>query len=159
MKNPPSSLFLAAAAALFALSLSSCDYLPDVKETPPKNWLVGSWILDRERTMEEFTKNTVDAESVAGKIATAALQKTVEAVLTPMDKVKYTFTETEYSEKAGSIDGKKRTYKIIGTPTNKQIKTQDDKGIINVYHQDGLNIWFYLRGQEKLKIYLRATNN
>jgi hypothetical protein len=116
--------------------------------------------MDREKTLEALNENTVGGkvEGLAGQLAAVAIQKSAEKLIQPMDNVKYTFTETQYSEKVGKYDGKTKGYEIIGRPGVNVIKTKDEDGIVNTYHLDGLNVWFNLRGQEKMKIYLRASN-
>lgn len=144
----------------FGLVLSGCDKLPlSIAEEKP-NFLLGTWILDREKTMEAFSENTMGGkpEGIAGQLAAAALQKSAEKLIQPLDNVKYTFTETQYSERIGKYEGKTKSYEIIARPSADVIKTRDEAGIVNVYHLDGLNVWYNLRGQEKLKIYLRASN-
>ncbi|MDF1814716.1 MAG: hypothetical protein P1V20_21095 [Verrucomicrobiales bacterium] len=146
-------------SALLPLLITGCDRLPDIETDTNRNFLLGTWIMDREKTMEALTESLIgERESLAGKMAAVAVQKTAEKLITPFDNVKYTFTETEYSEKVGNYDGQKKTYEIIARPGRNTIKTKDEDGIVNVYHLDGLNIWYHLRDQQKLKIYLRASN-
>ena len=147
-------------ATVCLIALSSCDNLPLPDVDTDRNFLVGTWIVDREKTMEVFGENMMGkaGDGIAGKLAATAIQKTAEKLITPLDNVKYTFTETEYSEKVAGYDGQTKTYEIIARPGPDVIKTKDEKGFVNQYHRDGLNIWYHLRGQENLKIYLRASN-
>lgn len=151
------SLMVLLAAVIF---ITGCDRLPLPEAEKEVNFLVGTWIVDRERTMEHLNETLVgeNAEGLASKIAAVAMQKTAEKLISPMDSIKYTFTDTEYSEKVGSYDGRTTTYEIIARPGIDTIKTKDAKGVVNEYHKEGLNIWFNLRGNEKMRVYLRASN-
>ncbi|MDF1752247.1 MAG: hypothetical protein P1U89_05650 [Verrucomicrobiales bacterium] len=143
-----------------AFLLISCDKIPLPDTDRNANFLVGTWIIDREKTMEALKSNMVGekVDGLAGQLAAVAIQKSAEKLITPMDNVKYTFTETEYSEKVAGYDGQIKTYEVIARPDADTIKTKDEKGVVNEYHREGLNIWYNIRGQKNLKIYLRASN-
>ena len=136
---------------------ASCEKLPNLGGAD-RNWLVGTWILDREKTVAALQKNTIgeDAggDSTAGKIAMMAVQKSVETLISPLEKVKIRFTETEVIEDVGGY-GTSKTYEIISRPGPNQIRIKDEKGIVNTYHLEDQNIWYNLRGQERLQIFLK----
>ena len=138
---------------------ASCEKMPS-GAAGQRNWLVGTWIMDREKTLEALQKNTIGADAggdtVTGKLAVKALQKSMETLITPLDKVKYKFTETEFTEEVGGY-GTSKSYQIVARPGPNQIQTKDEKGIINTYHLENQNIWYYLRGQQRLQIFLKPA--
>ena len=124
------------------------------------NWLIGTWVLDREKTMEAFSRNNqkeVPDGGLAGEIAAAAIKKSVEAMITPLDKARFIFTETEFIEQFAGNSAKPKTYEIVSRPGPNQIKTLDSNKVVNIYHKDGDFIWYYLRGNEQFQIYLKPA--
>ena len=124
------------------------------------NWLVGSWILDREKTVDALEKNTVgenSSTSLAGKLATEAVKKSTETLIAPLEKIQFKFTGSEYSEQLGEYR-KLRAYEIIDRPAADQITIKDEKDTTITYHLDGKNIWYNLMGQERLQIYLKPAS-
>jgi hypothetical protein len=135
---------------------TGCDKIPGLQ----KNWLVGTWVLDQEKTMEAFTRNNqrdTPVGGVAGELAAAAIRKSVEALISPMTNAKFIFTETEYMEQFAGNTAKPKTYEIVSRPGPDQIKTLDSNNVVNIYHREGEHIWYYLRGNEKAQIYLKPA--
>ena len=134
-----------------------CEKLPNMQGAQ-KNWLVGTWILDREKTVAALQKNIIGenagGDTTAGKIAMMAVQKSMETLITPLEKVKVRFTEKDVTEDVGGY-GSSKSYEIIGRPGPNQIRIKDQNGVVNTYHLDNQNIWYNLRGQERLQIYLK----
>lgn len=140
-----------------ALSLTGCEKLsiPLVQ----KNWLVGSWVLDREKTVEAFSRNNqreTPVGGIAGEIAAAAILKTVDAMIKPMENVEFVFTEDEFIEKAAGYT-KPVTYQIVDRPAPGQIKILDSNDRVRVFHQEEEHIWYLLGGKRQLQVYLKPV--
>ena len=139
-----------------SLLLTGCDKIPLLQN----NWLVGTWVLDREKTMEAFTRNNqkeVPAGGMVGELAAAAIKKSVEALISPLDNANFIFTSTEYIEQFAGNTAKPKTYEIVSRPGPNQIKTVDSNNVVNIYHKEDVNIWYYLRGNEQIQIYLKPA--
>lgn len=153
---------IALSCLIAAVSMTGCEKItPIVDKLTNRNWLVGTWVLDREKTMAAFTQNNqkeVPMGGVAGEIAAAAIRKTVEAAISPLDNATFIFTDTEYSETFRGRTGKPKTYEIVSRPGPGQIKTLDSNKVVNIYNKDGEHIWYNLRGNDKIQIYLKRAN-
>lgn len=140
-----------------ALSFTGCDKLPI--PIVQKNWLLGSWVLDREKTVEAFSRNNqreTPVGGIAGEIAAAAILKTVDAMIQPMENVEFVFTEDEFIEKAAGYT-KPVTYQIVERPAPDQIKILDSNDKVRVFHQEEEHIWYLLGGKRQLQVYLKPV--
>ena len=150
-------IFLFALLSLgMPVCFTGCDKVPFLQN----NWLVGTWVLDREKTMEAFSRNNqkeIPAGGAIGEIAAAAIRKSVETLITPLDDARFIFTSTEYIEQFAGNSAKPKTYEIVSRPGPGQIKTVDSNNVVNIYHKEGENIWYYLRGNQQIQIYLKPA--
>ncbi len=154
--------FLAAISTV--LLLTSCDKLQP--ENPAEvNWLVGDWIVDREKTTGVFIDGAIaklnldpNSSSLTGKLAYAAgkksAQSTVAKFLKPLDNLKFKFTETEYSKEGVGLGGEGVPYEIIARPAPNQITIKEQDGDQRTYVQEGRNIWYQETTPVPFKIYL-----
>ena len=127
-----------------------CDKISSILNP---NWLVGTWVLDREKTVEYFSTHNqreTPAGGLAGELAAAAILKSVDAMIGSLENVKFVFTETECSE-----GGSMKTYEIVSREAN-SMKIVHSDNVVRVYHREGDNIWYYLTGKEKFRIYLKT---
>ncbi len=142
-----------------ALFFTSCDKIP--RALLEGNWLIGSWVLDREKTLEAFTRNNqkeTPVGGVVGEIAKTAIRNAVDSMMIPMENVTLVFTETELVEKtATGYSNKPKTYEIVSRPDVNQIKTLDSNDDVRIYHREEPHIWFHLNGNEKFQIYLKPV--
>jgi hypothetical protein len=141
-----------------ALILTSCDKLP--RALVEGNWLIGSWVLDREKTLEAFSLNNqkeTPAGGVVGELARTAIRNAVDSMMKPMENVTLVFTETELVEKASGYSNKPKTYEIVARPGVNQIKTLDSNDTVRIYHREEPHIWFHLNGNEKFQVYLKPV--
>lgn len=139
------------------LFIAGCDKLP--LPVAQKNWLLGSWVLDREKTVEAFSKNNqreTPVGGIAGEIAASAILKTVDAMIKPMENVEIVITEDEYIEQAAGYT-KPVSYQIVDRPAPDQIKILDSNDKVKIFHQDGEHIWYLLAGKRQFQIYLKPV--
>jgi len=140
------------------LFFTSCDLIP--RALLEGNWLVGSWVLDREKTLEAFSRNNqkeTPIGGVVGEIARSAIRNAVDSMMKPMENVTLVFTETELIETASGYSNKPKTYEIVARPDVNQIKTLDSNNDVRIYHREEPHIWFHLNGNEKFQIYLKPV--
>ena len=151
MKNVLSFLSLLAVTILFFIG---CDKLSPALEG---NWLVGTWVLDRETTMLAFSKNhqkETPSGGLVGGIAAAAIRETVDALIKPMENIQLTFSSKEITESAPGYQGEPKTYQIVERPGPNQIKILDSNDSVRIYHREGEKIWYHL-GNQRFQIYLK----
>ncbi len=152
--NPCAAISL----AISLLCLTGCDKLP-VSLGTNVNWLVGTWILDREKTLQALQDNTTDDSSnpgLAGQIANFAIQATAEKAISPLENMKFVFTESNYSEEVGGY-GRGYSYEILDRPSRNEIKIKDERGRIRTYTREGNSIWYNLAGRQQLRVYLKPA--
>ena len=157
-----SSFFLTIALLGLSLTLfTGCDRLkkPAVNEAEV-NWLVGTWVVDRDETMQHFVDGAVarlgiDASGAKALITKKVASATVAKTIKPLDNLEFKFTEDlQYSKEAAGFGGDFVPYKITGRPASNQI-TISEGGETRTYIKEGKNIWYeedILVG--KIKIYL-----
>lgn len=148
-------LFLGSCSLLAILFTQvSCDK-GGGKDILDTNWLVGTWIVDREVTTKTFVDGVVEKIGIDGgdnlkdkilvaagkKTASATASATVAAVIKPLDKFEFTFTETEYSKQAVGFGGEGVPYTITSRPARNQI-TISEGGDSRTYTKDKNLIWY-----------------
>lgn len=144
-----------------ALAFSAMTGCEKIESIINPNWLIGTWVLDREKTMEAFSRNNqkeTPTGGFVGEIAAAAIRKTIEAAISPMENATFSFSETEYVETFNGRIGEPKTYEIVSRPAKNQIKTVDSANIVNIYHKEGDHIWYYLRGKKQAQVYLKRVS-
>ncbi|MDF1815970.1 MAG: hypothetical protein P1V20_27465 [Verrucomicrobiales bacterium] len=136
-----------------ALYLQSCDKIDSVLNP---NWLIGTWEIDQQRTVDAFSRNNqkdIPAGGLVGELAASAVRKSFEAMVAAKENVRFEFTETEMSD-----GGIKKTYEIVNRPDANQIKIVDSNDIVKVYHREGESIWYHFNGNENIQVYLKRVS-
>ena len=133
------------------LCLQSCDRISSVL-TP--NWLLGDWVIDREKTVEAFSRNNqrnTPAGGIVGEFAAATIRKSYEAMVSSRENLRFSFNETDMIDA-----GIKKTYEIVSR-SPEEIKIVDSNDVVRTYHKEGEHIWFLFNNNENFQVYLKPA--
>ena len=147
---------------LTTLALTGCSK-PIFNNDANINWLLGTWVVDRDKTIQVFVDAavTIKGEGFSDRVVIAGLKKgastTIAGAIKSLDRYEFNFTEDEYSQQVIGLGlgGEGKPYSITDRPASNQI-TITEGGDSRTYTKEGERIWYeenFLIG--KAKIYLR----